>query len=579
MLFNINKKTTFSLLQITGALSLLLIPAFLNMLSLEAAVYCSFTIFMFIAIIRTKESAKISFSMQHSIYAVLIAFGILSLLWSKNTYRHLVYIFSVATVLAFSIMMKDYFAENNSSGLKRRMAYFLSVAGVLCAGVNIIHWLVYIVPVAGNEIFSQGMATGDLLGIFMSLSIVCTIHLFRNNSKIKKALIVIAVLMMLFVFVMAKSFIAWNFAAAVIALLIVKKKVKNTKNSILLFSGIIILYLIAIIFRLTSSVEGKAFSDVFGYSFKNIFGAGGGFWSGRETFSIVTYENVPCIGLLPYLSAAAGVIGLIACILLLARLVVVFIRLKTTESAINLMLSLTVLLLPFGNSIGAILLITGLTVYNESLTDTELKLSLRKSDLKKVLICMSVVTVFSVYMTVLSLVKMSAFSAFSKGQYAKSYEMYKMVSTLNFSDSESYKMAALSIYNDDVLIGEKAGEAIELINKAIEGDELSLENMELKAKIYYNCGDYESSAQEYRNILSKTAKKDKYNLSLVKVLYKIVEGNENGDAENKRAYEEIVLIAQETEDLDLRKEINDIADKAYPYTKGDLNNERENMVE
>ena len=45
-----------------------------------------------------------------------------------------------------------------------------------------------------------------------------------------------------------------------------------------------------------------------------------------------------------------------------------------------------------------------------------------------------------------------------------------------------------------------------------------------------------------------------------------------GSSEAKRAYEEIVQTAQATEDLDYRKEINDIADKALGYTKGELTN-------
>ena len=50
--------------------------------------------------------------------------------------------------------------------------------------------------------------------------------------------------------------------------------------------------------------------------------------------------------------------------------------------------------------------------------------------------------------------------------------------------------------------------------------------------------------------------------------------NPKGSSETKRAYEEIVAIAQMTDNLNLRKEIDDIADKALGYTKGDLTNEK-----
>ena len=64
--------------------------------------------------------------------------------------------------------------------------------------------------------------------------------------------------------------------------------------------------------------------------------------------------------------------------------------------------------------------------------------------------------------------------------------------------------------------------------------------------------------------------KDNYNLSLAKVLYKIVKKYPKGSSETKRAYEEIIMIAQSTENLEQRKEINDIADKALSYTKEEL---------
>ena len=105
-------------------------------------------------------------------------------------------------------------------------------------------------------------------------------------------------------------------------------------------------------------------------------------------------------------------------------------------------------------------------------------------------------------------------------------------------------------------------EAIALIDKAIKRDESNLENIVEKARIYSACEEYDLCAQQYR-IASHSAKvNEKYNLALSKTLYKIVKKNPKGSSETKRAYEEILAIAQETQNLDYRKEINDIADKA-----------------
>jgi hypothetical protein len=77
----------------------------------------------------------------------------------------------------------------------------------------------------------------------------------------------------------------------------------------------------------------------------------------------------------------------------------------------------------------------------------------------------------------------------------------------------------------------------------------------------------------YRDALQKAFVKDKYNLELAKMLYKVIEKYPKGSSETKRAYEELLSIASSTEDLNLRKEVNDIADKALGYTKGELGSE------
>ena len=58
-------------------------------------------------------------------------------------------------------------------------------------------------------------------------------------------------------------------------------------------------------------------------------------------------------------------------------------------------------------------------------------------------------------------------------------------------------------------------------------------------------------------------------------LYEIVQSNERGSKETKDAYREIVNISEKTADLDAKKEINDLADKAQEFNKGVLVNEGE----
>jgi len=153
------------------------------------------------------------------------------------------------------------------------------------------------------------------------------------------------------------------------------------------------------------------------------------------------------------------------------------------------------------------------------------------------------------------------------------------VATVNFLDSSSCAMAATSVYKDKELREDKLGEALALVDRSIKYDCSNMKNITLKAKLYSCVNEYDLAAQQYRTVSAKSVIKCSSDLALAKVLFKIVEENEKGSVTTKRAYEEIVSIAQATEDLDYKKELFDIADKALPYTKGDFTNEGQIIAE
>ena len=140
-------------------------------------------------------------------------------------------------------------------------------------------------------------------------------------------------------------------------------------------------------------------------------------------------------------------------------------------------------------------------------------------------------------------------------------------------------MAAVCVKSDSTLLLTLSDDALKLIDKAIKNDRNNLANYEKKAEIHFACGNFNESVGQYREILKKSTVNDKYNLSMTKILYEIIVNNPKGSSETKRAYEEIVNIAQLTENLDIKKEINDLADKALVYTKGGLSDEGKIAVE
>lgn len=581
MLFNISKQKSSAFIKLFVTLAIIFVPTFLNMLSLEASVNLMFVISSVVFLMHIKANERLNISLGHIIYMAIIAFGVLSLIWVNNRSGQFTYIFAVALTGIFGSVFKEYFSESNDNSFKRRVAYLFSISGTICAFYNFIYWITEIVPVAGNTPFCKGLGTEDFLGIFCIVSLFCTLSLFKGNSKLRKVFFFVSGGLQVFCFIMAKSTVAWIFAVAFSALLFLRKRSEN-KNSSRYFMqmiAIVFAYIVALLIILFNSENGKIFGDVCSYAGSNLFGAGGGFLSGSGTFTESSALQRYGVGLLPFLFASSGLLGIIACMLFVVRSVLFFLKNKTMESALGLVAVISLLFLPFGNCIGNVLLVIGINTYNEYCFNSGSALELNKKQLKNITTVGAILVILISSATVLSLIEMNVNSAYKSKDYSKAYDLSKIVTSIDAFDSDCNKIAAASIRNDKFLLANKKSEALALINDAINNDCDNLDNYEEKAKIYYACGEYESAAAQYRIIVSKTVVKDKYNLALADVLFKIVEENEKGSSETKRAYEEIVEIAQLSEDLEVKEKIMDVADKALVYTKGELSSEGEIVEE
>ena len=584
MLFNITKQRNLALIQIFVAVLILTVPSFLSLLSLNGAVYLTFTISAFLMLMRIKSNERIILSLKHAVYILSIAFGVVSFFWISNISGQLVYLFGIGAMCMLTSLLKEYFIENNSDSFKRRIAYLVSISGVTHCLYNIIYWIAVVVPVAGNDGFRKGLTSGDFSGMFTVISIVCTISLYRGNSRFRKFLISISLILMLFCLLMTKSVVAWIFAFALSVLHIIKKSFseknsKNTKNYMIFSAIVIVFYFAGILMISLTGERGIVFSDVFAFALKHPFGAGGGFLSAKDTFTDYPQIEQAGTGLFLYLFSASGIVGVMSCIVLVIRSAREFIKLKNTESALGIICLITLLLLPFSQSFATVILVMGLNTYNEYCADLNLKLQVKKESIKRIVNIASVMLTITASLTVLSFMEMSADRDFENGRYEKAYEAYKTVSNIDVFDSRSSRMAAVCAENDRTLLLSVSDDALKLIDKAIKNDRNNLDNYEKKAEIHFACGNFNEAVGQYREILKKSAVNDKYNLSMTKVLYEIIVNNPKGSSETKRAYEEIVNIAQLTDNLDVKKEINDLADKALVYTKGELSDEGKIAVE
>ncbi len=570
MRLNTEKQKSLAVLQLSMALLMILIPSLTGIIDSTASAYALIAVAGFLLIKRCKDTGEVYFGVFQASYMLLLIYAIISSLWVTNRNAHFEYITVVLLSLMFFILVTDYFSENTEENIGRRIQYMLSASGVICAIINVVYWLNYLVPEGKSDGLAAGTGSSDFLAVFMVLSIALVLKLIKGNSRKRRNLFVLAAAVMLFVLIMTKSMFGWIFAGALIITYAFTSKWKN-----MFFPIALVTTGIFFIITLVSGIgSGSAFKDVFAFGIKSVLGNGGGFWSAKESFLASPAKNgMP--GLIASLCGASGIIGVLVCVVILIRVIWQFLKAKTWTGFICMLITIMLMLLPLPENYGVIILWTGLMAYNEKEAFSAHKKSMNKEVVKKFIYTTAVLCVLAVFMLCQQFIKISAQGNYKKGKYTDAYRLYNTVSNINIADAESPQLAAQALLKSG-RVKENYDEAIRLIEKARKKDKNNLINMKIKAEIYYECGMYEHSVKEYTLLASKAKINDEYNLRIAESLFKIVEKKPKGSSDAKTAYDKMIEIANSTHNLDYKEKINDIAVDTFEYTKGELNVEDKN---
>ncbi len=572
MLFTIDKNKSLSILQIAMTLFIIIAPSIFgfNENCFGAYFLMLFTGALFL--MRMKSTGQVCISFYHIPLAVLFLYSVLTFFWASNKGDHVTYMAMILNTIMFLGVSADYFGESAEEKYRRRLMYMISFGAIVLALFNVFYWIIYLVPFGDTRSLSAGMGSNSFLAVFMVLSVVITCNLMKKNSKFRRFLFAIGIILMTFVFVMAKSSIGWIFAALLCIIYLISLKYKKAFLSVSL-AAVFIFSLIAII---GSKAAGNisVFSDVFTYGIKNFVGRGGGFWSAKGLFLNANSSETAIPGMMAFLSASSGVTGVLCAAVTVVISAWQFVRLRSWESLVHLFLTVMLMILPLAKSFAVVLLWAGLGAYNEKEALLARKRNIGKTFLKRAVYTMYVSGVLVFLLLGCEALKYSGDRNYEKGKYIEAYRLYSSASYVNLTDSESCRKAVQSLYESDKL-SSYYERALEMSDMAKKRDKNNLENSVVKAQVYYKCGRYDLSSKEYEALAAKAKIKDDYNIALVNALYQIVKTSEKGSAETKSAYDRMVQIAGETTDLDLREKINNIADKALAYTKGELSVENE----
>ena len=570
MRLELNEKKSVEIIKVVMAITTVFLPFLTGLLNDVTATYLLLTVFCGVFAIRLIKSAKAGVSVLTLIGLCLTAYSVLSSLWVDNREGHMLYVSGLLLTAVFTSVLTDYYVHADNT--TRRFSYMLTMSGVVCAAGSMCDWLINIVPYGNGKNLTFGFENSEFLAIFMLLSIISSVSLLKNNARTRKIIIRCSLVLMVFVFFLTAGFVAWMLVILTAVLLVVR----NFYTKLFFPAGLcaVVVFSVTVISVALSGGRGIVFREVYGFGIESFFGNGGGFFAAKEIFlSVPSTETTS--GLLAYITAASGVFGLGVCVILFIINAISFNKLRDFPSLFALLVTVPLMFLPFGG-ICTILFYFGLMLFNISNWKTGAFRTVtvrQKMKVKRMLVASFAVLAMTVPVLTGNIVANYADMCFKDGEFSSAFDFYKVASSINLTDAHSCYMAVISMKNGN-LIQNNSQCAHEMIDKAIEREPDNLKFRKEKALLYELSGEYDKAAKLYSDAARRAKTGDEYNLMLAKVLFHKIEEYPKGSIESRNIHNEISQLAGKTDNIEIKKEINDIADKAQPFTKGEIIDEK-----
>ncbi len=541
---------------------------FLGAISKNAGFFLMLAIFTALLGWRIYETKKIYMPKINIIAFIFFIYNLIASLWAQDNAGHLFYVSALLSFIVFASLFVDYINKNSDGNLSHRIIYMICVSGVLSALANIFVWFTYYIPLGKTYAFSRGFNSNFGFGVFMLFSSGCIVYLLKKGSNRKKTLIIMLVIA-LFGFLMAKSLGALLFVLAIGASFLIRNRGKKTYFvlSLTMLVGFITVFLI--------NISGNVvFRDSFKVGITQPFGIGGGaFKSSYAVFASEFYKSAQT-SLMAYVASSSGIIGITFLALLVLYVVYNVYKNKNFISVLISIVTFYILFSPFKGELAPVFMWLGLVLYSQNTPNAQIGIPINKNREQKIVTVLLAVSVLSLVGAGASLIKNTADSFYEDEEYLSAYSWYKASSNINFSDDESARRVSVCLRKLG-RVQQDENEAIKYADKAIARSKNNMANYIEKARIFEVAQRYDRAINQWETVIGKAPYNDEYKLSYSKVLYKVIKAEEKGSSKTKEAYEKLINISERTNDLDVKKEINDIRDKAYGYTKGELKDEGE----
>lgn len=546
-----NERTGRTVLNAAAAAFAVISPAAAALCGTGNALYFAAALLAAAVVLRAASARKRYISAAQLPAAALLLYAVISALSALNAQGHVRLIITLFAAVLSSAAATDWFFENKEGGISERLMQMIYAGGILCAAAMLANLVLQYI---GASWQSMKFGQNNIFGIILFGGMLCGENMRVKNKEVTGRKIRAGTAVQLAAFILCRCFPAAVFAAAFLISAYLSNKYKNK------YSGAcsVALSVLSAIFAAFSG--GIVLKDSVLLAFRHPFGiGGGGFISGQQSYASAYY---PAVGAIPFLGEAAsafGVFGIIVCAAVIVRTTVIYLKKRSAASMFLMFAAMNLLFLPTAQNYAAVILFSGLYAYNEDYTSVR-----RKSGIGSAYF-MAVSAALIFMLGALGVLRASGIRMYKNGSAASAESFLKAAASVNVFDAESPLRLAKCIVKQNPQRTEEAAAWLEKAEKRCKNSaELSAEYAEVMA----SSGNLSAASLRWETAVAAAPHNSRYKLCMVQALYSEMKQEKRGSERAKSIYEKIVRTAASENDIETKKAINDIADKALELTRG-----------
>lgn len=565
------KKNRINILYAVLALFVLLAPIFGSALEKNTVIYASLCVFALSAGYRIYKDGYVVLTKTFMFLLSVSAFSFLQLIWVSDKGAHTALGALFLMSAAGSLLISDYKRQAGAENLSNIALRLIYSATLLYAVMAILHQIFIESSFWGcNMNFGSGSAATS--AFVAAVGIICTIKLFGKNKK--QSAFYIALPILFYVFIMAKSLMGYLFAFLVIFAWAMNGKHKKVEALISLTGCVLFGVVNAVAAVATLVTNPESFNGAI-KGLVSVFGIGSGGYNAAS--SVVDKGYVQFTSTLSFMLEAYGVVGLVIIIAAIAGGVLCYMKKRSFTDLAVVILTLAV---TFSSSATMCFMVPLIGMYYAFREEGAVS-----GVHKAASVVFAVPFVFSLGFALSHVPYAIGNHLCDLGNYAEGARFYTAGAQMEIFNSKGWEKAYKAYTKD----GDASDSLVQkaLIEKAIKFNGSNYKYYRDLADVYTNEGDYIKALEVWDGIILRHDKEYLYPMYAQKIL-DVMASCSLGLEKTEELYNKLDTYAKKASDKNIIFEVNNILAQSQQYyvnaregggTDGDMYVETEDVTE